>query len=739
MTYSDNFMKDQMDSMNFIDSLNLPDYLGKIPMTASGGSAFGKVLYPPMSLLTFISKQRKIPWYFHLILTAFILSASGYKGRTASDYVKSLHRLLSKHLHKIDYSERDLYGGSLIISPEIINSVMENLLETVGRTDNYKAGNYIIYRSISNRVNEWFHVNSKVFGFQREYYERLLLPEVTSYKVNVLMRRIGRKYDMKARAKRKKDSDVIVKNFRRLAIESRKRVNTYDRFYTATVAAEKEAIEKRQFIHDYSYVENNRVIKLRLIHILALSDIAKAHTECLNELRTSIKAIDALPLAYNSKNYYVELVDVQNDSPLWFAEMAAHGALNTPVALTTHVRSKFFKSYDYTPGQFHFPYISRIRYDGVARGFAEAVGVATKRIFISPHELRLQLYMGALAIDFMMNSGARINEVLQISADTKCLKIAHITPQDGKTLEKGIVMLMPKGSDDPAKYYITLHTLEFIFKTYAVITDNYRIFDGVDVVPSVPPNKLNHKSDHLADSPFVFQVNRSHLDSLGLMTMVRVLVHDMNLTFTGEDGKRKNLALTAHLLRHAFATYAVHSEKVPIDIVAKILNQKNLDVTRYYSEPTPSVIVKHHQSITNSLFEDVDLDDLVARSTKQSQDLYKDALNKSGALTEVLGGTCVFQGHCAAKTACIGCEAKVPDPTKRGDVQRKLEWARSEIEYNQKNGLGAEVRKCEVLINNCLNELSEMDEIEQYRTESKAIAKILDSHAAPVKWVPSDE
>lgn len=46
------------------------------------------------------------------------------------------------------------------------------------------------------------------------------------------------------------------------------------------------------------------------------------------------------------------------------------------------------------------------------------------------------------------------------------------------------------------------------------------------------------------------------------------------------------VVLKTHLLRHAFATHAAQTEKIPIDIVKTLLHQKDLSVTEYYSVPT---------------------------------------------------------------------------------------------------------------------------------------------------------
>ena len=82
--------------------------------------------------------------------------------------------------------------------------------------------------------------------------------------------------------------------------------------------------------------------------------------------------------------------------------------------------------------------------------------------------------------------------------------------------------------------------------------------------------------------------------------------------------KKVNLYLVkTHLLRHAFATEAVQRQKMPIDIVAKILHQRDIGVTGYYSEPTPSQVAQSVSDLHDVISDYVDIDEAVlAKSTK---------------------------------------------------------------------------------------------------------------------------
>ena len=58
---------------------------------------------------------------------------------------------------------------------------------------------------------------------------------------------------------------------------------------------------------------------------------------------------------------------------------------------------------------------------------------------------------------------------------------------------------------------------------------------------------------------------------------------------------------------------------MPIDILAKILHQRDLTVTEYYSAPTPSQIAESVGELQDVISSYVDIDDALLRSPKQLQ------------------------------------------------------------------------------------------------------------------------
>jgi integrase len=82
-------------------------------------------------------------------------------------------------------------------------------------------------------------------------------------------------------------------------------------------------------------------------------------------------------------------------------------------------------------------------------------------------------------------------------------------------------------------------------------------------------NPHDGRAHRFGPAPYLFQYARRHLSAVDITSCMRFLLH--GLIFRTRDGQA--VVLTAHLLRHAFATHAVQVEKIPVDIVGEWLKQ----------------------------------------------------------------------------------------------------------------------------------------------------------------------
>jgi hypothetical protein len=124
---------------------------------------------------------------------------------------------------------------------------------------------------------------------------------------------------------------------------------------------------------------------------------------------------------------------------------------------------------------------------------------------------------------------------------------------------------------------------------------------------------------------------------------------------------------------HAFAT-TMAELRIPIDVIAEMLHQRDKTVTQYYARPTATQVL----NAAETMFVDrIDVGAEALRSPEEIGRMLKEAEGKVGALTDVLGGTCVIANMCPAKFACVGCAGNAPGPAKRHQIERKMAWAKS--------------------------------------------------------------
>jgi hypothetical protein len=232
-----------------------------------------------------------------------------------------------------------------------------------------------------------------------------------------------------------------------------------------------------------------------------------------------------------------------------------------------------------------------------------------------------------------------------------------------------------------------------------------RVRTGVKKLPVVAPEFSKTPPDR-----YVFQWDGKALDQCELNSMIRFLLH--GAVIRAADGQ--GVHLTSHLLRHAFAT-ELRDLKVPVDVVAAILHQRDTTVTKYYSRPTETQVMEAAESI---FVDRIDVAAEALRSPAEIGRMLQEAEGKVGALTEVLGGTCVIANLCPAKFACIGCAGNAPDPNKRYQIEQKMSWAKQHIQWAAQEKLPAEERRLKQVVQDCELMVEEMGLMERAKHDS---------------------
>ena len=220
--------------------------------------------------------------------------------------------------------------------------------------------------------------------------------------------------------------------------------------------------------------------------------------------------------------------------------------------------------------------------------------------------------------------------------------------------------------------------------------------------------------------PYIFQYHSQHLSDNAISACLRFLMHGM--VFQTSEGSP--VILKPHLLRHAFATFAVHVEGLPLDLVAEWLKQKNLDTTRYYSQKGQQDVAEEHTSFVERLATEINLREAIVRSPEEIRKLAEGARKRVGTLVPVCGGECTFDGWCHNQFDCIRCPSKAPEPEKRYQVEEKQHWAEERLAYYEREGLVLEAEKMRQLLRNCALELREMEMMISYRKDAQRVIQI---------------
>ena len=251
-------------------------------------------------------------------------------------------------------------------------------------------------------------------------------------------------------------------------------------------------------------------------------------------------------------------------------------------------------------------------------------------IFNQARELNpLQRYISCHDMASRIFHIMRMNELLQMSISRKCLvQLVEYSPlhaADQSPRLRYLFRLIPKGERTLTlhNYAVGKETIQLVEKVCHMLSEHYRLQPG-EPLPHVPFAPGDGRSHRFEPAPYLFQYSSQHLNGITITACLRFLLHGMILT--GSDGKP--VTIKAHLLRHAFATYAVQIEGVPLDLVAEWLKQKNLEVTDYDSKKTPGMVAEEHASFVSRLAARIQAREAILRSPQEIQKQAESALKR---------------------------------------------------------------------------------------------------------------
>jgi len=178
-----------------------------------------------------------------------------------------------------------------------------------------------------------------------------------------------------------------------------------------------------------------------------------------------------------------------------------------------------------------------------------------------------------------------------------------------------VLRLLPKGerTDKRHHYGIGRDGLQLIEQTAHLLCDHSHLQPGEPLprVQFAPRHLRSHRFEE--KMPYIFQYHQQHLDDIAISACLRFLLHGMS--FQTSEGAP--VILKPHLLRHAFATFTVQVEGLPLDLVAEWLKQKNLEITRYYSKKGQQALAEEHASFIERLATEIHVREAIVRSPEE--------------------------------------------------------------------------------------------------------------------------
>lgn len=672
------------------------------------------------------------PWMDHLVLMTAVLYSQNLQYRTVLSSLSTIHCSFTPIFVELQLQSMLEWNVDkhfpLYLSGQIVTAHTAEQRLAFWRA--YQAGSRHLKRWLSGLpLAEQMRYAPFVLPFPDDPQE---LARLSGWKQVIAERQ----------AKRKADTDAIMPFYGELRAQAHLRYNLLIRLRKAyrqaiqRVEDQKAALPLEFELREGSNDKGGEKASERLVFRLwDRRTFVKYHHDSYSRKVHGEVARQSRTYSDEKNTYLLEFVRTQAESgdqpttSLWFLELLEHdvvGHTSYGPPEVVEARRAWLRAQGYeedgadeqtdpfkaqTKGVLHPPHTGSARFTKMARA-------KTDTLFIPIEPFCVAATFGMVALQILTANGMRVGELQQIRASAECIipivLAAEPKAQDHSPTVHWAVRAIPKGHRQPATYYFDEEHLRLLSVLKLILCDHY----GIDpkTGADLPVVRLRGNNKHrFAPDRYLFQYDHSGLHEDDIRASIRFLVH--GLAFQTLEGRR--VIIRPHLLRHGFATWALNVAKEPIDIVAAILNQRNLDVTKYYGRPNPRAIAERTHGLMNQISSYIDVDDLVLRSPEELREQLEKAQQTHGTLAHVRGGRCLLSGECPIFFACIGCSAKIPDPAQRGELEEFQQTTLMQIERARKRGLKLEVIQYQKKLKQCEGELKEIEMIEAYREDEK--------------------
>ncbi len=711
----------------------------------TGGDPHGGWLYVHEHIAGYLLRNVVgTPWCNHLTLIAAILSARKQDVQTVRITILALHARFSALFPVWGLTTMDEWKNELHLSPYMNGQV-------IAEDSQYTRQQFLTrYATAAKHVQNWLDA---LPDEDRQSYQQFVLPVVSPFLYEQLSKRD--EVIQQQQEHRKAETEAVVPHFAALRAEGHYRYNRLMRLRQAYSQAVAQVLPDHSNLPlAFSYDEGDP--PLERLHFKVWDRrclvLDPEHSKGYSP-RTREKATRGWASFSDERNaLFLEFVKAERlngEAPpegFWFTDLLKLGLLGASARDGNEqeiaARQAWLHQWGYGEGNTEeertAPFTTQVAglltwsseqgNSGVSIGrFLSQARQRTGKIFVPVESLYAAATFGLLALDLLTSTGMRSNELQQVNVLPECLiRLVDDPPPGAKDRSpriRYVLRLLPKGEQTDLRhnYGIGKESVRLLEKTAQMLCNHYHLQPG-EPLPRVVFTSQSHRSHRFEETPvpYIFQYNRMHLTGGTINACLRFLLHGM--MFQTSSGTP--VVIKPHLLRHAFATYAVHVEGLPIDLVAKWLQQKNLAVTGYYSEMPEYMQADQHASFVARLATQINVREAILRSPEEIQKQASSARRRVGMLVPVCGGDCTIDVYCPNQFDCIHCPAKSPDPEKRYQVEEKRRWAEERLIYYEHEGLVLEAEKMRQLIRACDLELREMEMIVAYRKDESRVIQI---------------
>jgi len=673
-------------------------------------------------------------WCDHLVLLAAVLYSQNVQYKTIQGNLTTLHTVFADLFSTLGFHSMTEWD----VDKHLFEYLSCQVIDT--HTASQRVAFWKIYQAGSRHLKRWL---TNLPPEQQMLYRPYVLPYPDD--PHELTRLSGvRLVEYERQEKRKADTDSLMPFYTDLRTQAHLRYNLLLRLRKAYYKAIK-AVEQGKAILPFEFEmreggneRHNRPPTERLIFKLwdrrtfVLEKVKETPTlfsrQTVREAQNRKAAFAPERNSYLLEFVRAESVDRTHPSvSLWFLELLERdvlGKITKGPREVVEAKQAWLRAQGYGEDEEGITQPFQAETSGVLlctttsgdSDFMRSAKERTGAIFIPIEPFLTAATFGMVALHIFTANGMRIGEILQLRASPECIVPMVIPPapdaEDQRPLVHWAARAVPKGHRTPKTYYLDDEHLRLLSLIKLMQCEHY----GIDLKAGgdLPVVAMRGKNAHrFPPDRYLFQFSHKGLLEDDLRVCMRFLVH--GLVFQTLEGRR--VMILPHLLRHGFATWALNVAKEPIDIVAAILNQKNLAITKYYGRPNQRLIAERSHGLMNQISSYIDVDDLILRSPQELRELLLKAQQTHGTLARTRGGRCMLNGECPILFACIGCSAKVPDPAQRGEVEEVREVTLIQIQRAKKKGLTLEMMQHQKKLKQCDAELKEMDMIEACRED----------------------